>query len=83
MKNWWAPGLQIGYEHTFIHQCADFLLALDENRAAAPTFRDGLATDYVTDANISSLHTLHTSYAHRLPLAHPTSRRIHDLTYYF
>ena len=28
MKNWWVPGLQIGYEHTFIHQVADFLVAL-------------------------------------------------------
>ena len=25
MKHWWVPGLQIGYEHTFIHQVADFL----------------------------------------------------------
>ena len=25
MKNWWVPGLQIGYEHTFIHQVADFI----------------------------------------------------------
>ena len=27
MKNWWVPGLQIGYEHTFIHQVADFIQA--------------------------------------------------------
>ena len=27
MKHWWVPGLQIGYEHTFIHQFADFLQA--------------------------------------------------------
>ena len=27
MKHWWVPGLQIGYEHTFIHQAADFLAA--------------------------------------------------------
>ena len=27
MKHWWVPGLQIGYEHTFIHQVADFLEA--------------------------------------------------------
>ena len=27
MKHWWVPGLQIGYEHTFIHQVADFLQA--------------------------------------------------------
>jgi len=57
MKNWWVPGLQIGYEHTFTHQCADFLLALSENRAAGPTFRDGLATDYVTDAVLKSART--------------------------
>jgi predicted dehydrogenase len=57
MKNWWVPGLQIGYEHTFIHQVADFLGALDGNRTAAPTFRDGLATDYVTDAVLKSAKT--------------------------
>ena len=57
MKNWWVPGLQIGYEHTFIHEVADFLVALDGNRTAAPTFRDGLATDYVTDAVLKSAKT--------------------------
>src|SRR5579871_3041153 len=45
MKNWWVPGLQIGYEHTFIHQVADFLDAVGRGKSAAPTFRDGLATD--------------------------------------
>jgi predicted dehydrogenase len=54
MKNWWVPGLQIGYEHTFTHQVADFLKALGEGKGAAPTFRDGLATDYVTDAVLES-----------------------------
>ena len=24
MKQWWVPGLQIGYEHTFIHQAGGF-----------------------------------------------------------
>jgi myo-inositol 2-dehydrogenase/D-chiro-inositol 1-dehydrogenase len=57
MKHWWVPGLQIGYEHTFIHQLADFLQALGEGQAAAPTFRDGLATDYVTDAVLKSAKT--------------------------
>ena len=28
MKNWWVPGLQIGYEHSFTHQFADFLQAV-------------------------------------------------------
>jgi len=54
MKHWWVPGLQIGYEHTFIHQVADFLEALAGGKEASPTFRDGLATDYVTDAVLKS-----------------------------
>jgi myo-inositol 2-dehydrogenase/D-chiro-inositol 1-dehydrogenase len=54
MKHWWVPGLQIGYEHTFIHQLADFLEAAAEGKSIAPTFRDGLATDYVTDAVLKS-----------------------------
>ena len=33
MKHWWVPGLQIGYEHTFIHQVADFLSAAGEGKA--------------------------------------------------
>ena len=57
MKNWWVPGLQIGYEHTFIHQVADFLIAAAEGKSAAPTFEDGLACDYVTDAVLSSAKT--------------------------
>ena len=57
MKNWWVPGLQIGYEHTFIHQAADFLQAAGERRQAAPIFRDGLAVDYVTDAVLNSAKT--------------------------
>ena len=54
MNHWWVPGLQIGYEHSFVHQAADFLLALGEGKAAAPTFRDALKTDYVTDAVLKS-----------------------------
>jgi myo-inositol 2-dehydrogenase/D-chiro-inositol 1-dehydrogenase len=54
MSNWWVPGLQIGYEHTFVHQVADFLTAVGGGHAAAPTFREGLATDDVTDAVLAS-----------------------------
>src|ERR1044071_1174167 len=57
MKNWWVPGLQIGYEHSFVHQVADFLQGLAEGKPAKPDFKDGLATDYVTDAVLkSALH---------------------------
>ena len=54
MKHWWVPGLQIGYEHSFIHQAADFLQALGEGKSASPTFREALMTDYVTDAVLQS-----------------------------
>ena len=55
MKRWWVPGLQIGYEHTFIHQFADFVDALGRGeKGVAPTFRDALATDHVTDAILAS-----------------------------
>lgn len=54
MKHWWVPGLQIGYEHTFIHQAADFLSGLGSGGPLDPDFRAGLATDYVTDAVLTS-----------------------------
>ena len=54
MKHWWVPGLQIGYEHTFIHQVADFIQGVQDGKPAGPSFRDGLATDYVTDAVLAS-----------------------------
>jgi myo-inositol 2-dehydrogenase/D-chiro-inositol 1-dehydrogenase len=57
MKHWWVPGLQIGYEHTFVHQAADFLEALAQGKHATPTFRDALATDCVTDAILKSAKT--------------------------
>jgi predicted dehydrogenase len=57
MKHWWVPGLQIGYEHTFIHQAADFLEGLSSGRAVSPTFRDALETQYVCDAVLKSART--------------------------
>ena len=54
MKHWWVPGLQIGYEHTFVHQAADFLQGLADGKPASPTFREALATDLVTDAVLQS-----------------------------
>jgi len=57
MDRWWVPGLQIGYEHTFIHQAADFLAGLESGSMPGPSFRDGLATDYVTDAVLRSART--------------------------
>jgi predicted dehydrogenase len=54
MKHWWVPGLQIGYEHTFVHHLADFISGLSSNHVPSPTFRDALATEYVIDAVLKS-----------------------------
>ena len=54
MDRWWVPGLQIGYEHTFIHQFADFLDAAAAGKPCPPTFRDALATQAVCDAVLDS-----------------------------
>lgn len=54
MDKWWVPGLQIGYEHTFVHQVADFLQNLAEGKPTSPNFREALATQYVCDAVLTS-----------------------------
>jgi predicted dehydrogenase len=54
MKSWWVPGLQIGYEHTFVHQVADFLDGVAKGEPVAPTFRDALETQKVCDAVLAS-----------------------------
>jgi predicted dehydrogenase len=54
MDHWWVPGLQIGYEHSFVHQVADFLKGLETGKPAGPTFRDALETQKVCDAVLAS-----------------------------
>jgi predicted dehydrogenase len=57
MDRWWVPGLQIGYEHTFIHQVADFLSSLEKKERMRPDFRDALETQKVCDAILHSAQT--------------------------
>jgi predicted dehydrogenase len=54
MKRWWVPGLNIGYEHSFVHQAADFLKSLDDGSKCSPTFEEALETQKVCDAVIRS-----------------------------
>ncbi|OUT61613.1 1,5-anhydro-D-fructose reductase [Stieleria bergensis] len=54
MGNWWVPGLNIGYEHTFIHQVADFLKSLETGEPIEPSFRSALETQKVCDAVLAS-----------------------------
>ncbi len=51
---WWVPGLQLGYEHSFVHAMVEFIAGLENGKGARPNFRDGLATDYVVDAVLAS-----------------------------
>ena len=54
MSKWWVPGLQIGYEHSFVHQVADFLAGIEKKQPVGPTFRDALETQKVCDAILAS-----------------------------
>ncbi|MEW4488327.1 Gfo/Idh/MocA family oxidoreductase [Thalassoglobus sp. JC818] len=54
MDKWWVPGLQVGYEHSFVHHVADFMKSLDEKTPCSPTFRDALETQKVCDAVLAS-----------------------------
>ena len=54
MKHWWVPGLQIGYEHTFVHQVADFIESLSAGKPAHPTFKDALETQVICDTVLKS-----------------------------
>ena len=51
---WWVPGLQLGYEHSFVHAVVEFVSALEAGKGWTPNVQDGLATDYVVDAVLSS-----------------------------
>jgi predicted dehydrogenase len=57
MGKWWVPGLQIGYEHSFVHQVADFLQGLAAGKPAQPDFRDAYRTQLVLDAILSSANS--------------------------
>jgi predicted dehydrogenase len=54
MDKWWVPGLQIGYEHSFVHQVADFLEGVSKGQPAQPDFRNAYETQLVLDAILDS-----------------------------
>ncbi len=57
MDKWWVPGLSIGYEHSFIHQAADFLKSLETGGPCSPSFKDALQTQKVCEAVIDSANS--------------------------
>jgi predicted dehydrogenase len=54
LGKWWVPGLSIGYEHSFVHQAADFLDGLTTGKPCSPTFREALEITTVCDAILES-----------------------------
>jgi predicted dehydrogenase len=50
MNTWWPPGHIIGWEHTFVHEISDLLLAITEGEPVYPDFYDGLRCQQVLDA---------------------------------
>ena len=57
MAHWWVPGCMIGFEHTFVHEIADFLEALGKGERVRPDFRDALETQAVVEAVLESART--------------------------
>jgi predicted dehydrogenase len=50
INHWWPAGHIIGWEHTIIHEVADFLIAVGERTPVHPDFYDGLRCQQVLDA---------------------------------
>ena len=51
---WWPPGHILGWEHTFIHEVRDLLVAIDRGEPVYPDFYDGLRCQQVMDAVVQS-----------------------------
>jgi predicted dehydrogenase len=47
---WWPPGHGLGYEHTFVHEVADFVRDVATGTRPSPSFADGLYVQRVLDA---------------------------------
>lgn len=51
---WWPAGHGLGYEHTFVHEVADFARDLAAGSAPEPGFADGLVAQRILDAVATS-----------------------------
>lgn len=47
---WWPPGHGLGYEHSFVHQARDLVLAIAEGNRPRPSFAEGLQVQRVLAA---------------------------------
>jgi predicted dehydrogenase len=54
MEAWWPAGHIIGWEHTFTHEFADFLGAIDSGADTQPNFEDATKTQAVLEAAMTA-----------------------------
>lgn len=54
IDRWWPPGHIIGWEHTFIHEIGDLLLAVADGTNVQADFYDGLRCQLALDAAMKS-----------------------------
>ena len=52
--SWWRPGQILGWEHTFIHEVRDMLVAIACKQPVHPDFYEGLRCQLVLDAAMQS-----------------------------
>ncbi len=50
MQAWWPTGHVIGYEHTFVHEMYEFVQSIAHDRAACPSFADGVKCSQILEA---------------------------------
>jgi predicted dehydrogenase len=50
VSSWWPQGHVLGWEHSFVHEIADFLGCVRDGLAPSPSFADGLAVQRVLAA---------------------------------
>jgi predicted dehydrogenase len=48
--HWWPDGHILGWEHTFVHQFAEFLTSIRDDTPSSPSFADGLRVQRVLGA---------------------------------
>jgi predicted dehydrogenase len=54
LQGWWPPGHNIGWQHTFVHEIRDFLLAIGRDEPIEPDFLDGVQCQAVVEAVLQS-----------------------------
>lgn len=50
MSGWWPPGHVLGYDHSFVHEIRDLVVAVGTGSPISPSFADGLQVQRVLNA---------------------------------